>query len=123
MIYGLRHQEAGPSPFTPYSNVDQPLAGDSIAGTAYSIIGWAFGTSDIKDVAMLVDGTVAGHATYGSQLQGFENSFPHHPENVGFTWVMDTTKFSNGAHTIVLRITDANGNVAIHPTIPVTITN
>jgi hypothetical protein len=123
VIYGLRHQETGASPFTPYTNVDQPVAGDSIRGTEYQIIGWAFGTSDIEDVAVLLDGTVAGHATYGSQLQGFENSFPHHSENVGFTYVMDTTKFSNGAHTIELRITDANGNMAIHPTIPVTIAN
>ena len=123
VIYSLRHQETGPSPFTPWTNVDQPGAGDSIRGTAYSISGWAFGTSDIEDVEVLADGAVAGHATYGSQLQGFENFFPHHSENTGFSYVMDTTKFSNGAHTIVLRVTDANGNVAVHPTIPVTIAN
>ena len=51
------------------------------------------------------------------------NSFPHQSEDVGSSYVMDTTKFSNGAHNIVLQILDANGNLAIHLTTPVVIAN
>jgi len=70
------------------------------------------------------DGTVVGTATHGLSRPDFPDFFPHISNiDVGFQYFLDTTKYSNGPHDIVVEITDANGNLAIQPTAHVTIKN
>jgi len=124
IVYELRHQETNPSPFTPRSYVEEPQSGDTLSGSGALIVGWAFGTSDITRVDVLVDGMVVGTATHGLSRSDFPAFFPHISNtNVGFQYFLDTTKYSNGAHDIVVEIVDVNGNLAILPTAHVTTMN
>jgi len=87
------------------------------------VAGWAFAISSVSEIEVLVDGMVAGSATYGINLPGFSSSFPEHSEDTGFRFLLDTTRFSNGAHELLLRISDASGKIAILPPAQVNIVN
>src|ERR1700693_2942689 len=65
ILYEMRHQETNPSPFTAVSYLEEPQSGDTLSGPGALVGGWAFGTSDITRVDVLVDGTVVGTATHG----------------------------------------------------------
>jgi hypothetical protein len=124
ILYEMRRQETNPSPFTAVSYLEEPQSGDTLSGPGALVGGWAFGTSDITRVDVLVDGTVVGTATYGLSRPDFPAFFPHISNtNVGFQYFLDTTKYSNGPHDIVVKIVDANGNLAIQPTAHVTTKN
>jgi hypothetical protein len=66
-------------------------------------------------------GTLAGSATYG--IPRPDVVFPNLQTNVGFTFSLNTALFANGNHTVEVRVTDTNGNVAISPDQPVSIQN
>jgi hypothetical protein len=124
VIYALRDQEVRPSPFTALGNLEVPQTGDALSGTRAEVGGWAFGTSSVKNVQVLVDGILVGTATYGTYRPDIPANFPYEPDsNVGFDYFLDTTGFANGPHGVVVRVTDGNGNVAILPTAQVTINN
>jgi len=49
--------------------------------------------------------------------------WPHAPSDIAFQYSLDTTKYTNGEHFVVVKATDTSGNVAIFPKIPVHIEN
>ena len=123
VIYALRGQEVRPSPFTALANLEVPQTGDTVSGRA-EVGGWAFGTSSVKKIEVLVDGALVGTANYGTDRPDIPANYPNEPDrNVGFDYFLDTTGFANGPHGFVVRVTDGNGNVAILPTAQVTINN
>ena len=77
----------------------------------------------VAKVEVLVDGTAAGTATYGSSRTDIATVFPNAPANAGFTYSLDSTTFSNGAHILNIQVTDATGNVAILANDAVTVSN
>ena len=50
-------------------------------------------------------------------------AFLNAPLNCGFSYSLDTAKYSNGRHTLNVRVTDTSGNVAVFPTVAVTVSN
>lgn len=122
-IYELHTQQSGSSPFPPLGFFGPPLTGDTLRGNAALLQGWAWSLSGITSVDVFVDGSQVGSATYGTSRPDVSTIFPGAPSNVGFQYSLDTTKFSNGSHTIVVKATDVTGKVATFATTQVTISN
>jgi len=124
IIYELRHQETSPSPFTAIGIVELPQPGETLRGTQATVGGWAFGSSPIKEVTIYVDGILIGKSQYGTNRPDIPAAYPGESNpNVGFGSLLDTTKFANGAHSLVVQAIDANGNLTIFPTITFNIDN
>jgi N-acetylmuramoyl-L-alanine amidase len=66
---------------------------------------------------------LAGSANYGGSRPDVANDWPHAPTNIGFSFSLNTTTYTNGLHVISVRATDTSGNVAVLPDVPVTVQN
>ena len=101
-------------------SLDNPLPGATIKGTQ-NIYGWFLDASGVANIDVLVDGTVVGQAIYGDARPDVKKSFPQFNNgNAGFHYTLDTTKYSNGPHTVTIRVTGKNGRVLTLPTSTVT---
>lgn len=97
---------------------DQPAFGDINSPTNYQYIdgdfqvfGWADDTQGVASLDLDVDGVVVGHPTYGL----FRPDVPPLDPRVGtayagFSFLLDTTTLSNGAHDIVIYVNDRIGH-------------
>jgi hypothetical protein len=123
IIYTL-HQGPPPADISaPFQNIDQPSAGNTISGVT-TVSGWAFDDTQVSKVEILMDGISDGVAQYGQPRPDVANTFPNvAPVNVGFTYALATTKFSNGQHILNVRATDSSNNVAISPDVMVIVAN
>ncbi len=79
--------------------------------------------SQVASVTVLVDGSVVASATLGISRPDVTAIFPDAPTNTGFQYSLDTTKFPNGSHAIIVKASDVNGKVATFKTAQVTISN
>jgi hypothetical protein len=120
-IYALHAEQTDGSPLPPLAFFDLPAKDSTISGTA-KVEGWAWGLSPITHVDVFVDGTLIGNATYGLQ-RDVTSVFPGAPAEVGYEYWLDTTKLSNGPHTLLVKIVDQAGHVATMPTRAVTVSN
>ncbi len=94
----------------PIGCIDTPTNGSTISGIN-TVRGWFLDSYGVQKVEVLVDGNVVGTATYGDQRNDVYNVFPsYNTTNGGYHYGLDTTKLSNGTHTIVIRET-GNNNV------------
>jgi len=107
---------------TPVTTLDTPVPNQQLSGT-FNVAGWAFDDTAVAKVDVYVDGTLAGTATYGIPRPEVAQDWPNAPQNVGFTFSLNTATFANGNHLIQVRATDTNGNVAVLPGVPVSIQN
>jgi hypothetical protein len=123
IIYELRHEQTAPSRYSPWGFLEEPTSGATISGNGVLVGGWVVGTSPVTDVQVVVDGAAVGIATYGISRPGVVEAMPGQTANAGFEYALDTTKFSNGAHTVTIKATDTNGNIAIFPTCHVSVSN
>lgn len=114
IVYQLRQSLNIPDIFAPFENVDQPSSSSTLSGLT-SVTGWAFDDVKVAKVEILIDGVVAGTANYGSPRPDVQQVFPSAPVNVGFTYSLDTTRYTNGPHTLNVRATDSSGNVGLTP--------
>ena len=122
MVYDLHNRITVNDTITPFGGVDQPQPNAPLSGKV-DVMGWAFDDSAVDKVNVYVDGVLAGTATYGSSRPDIPIAFPNAPENVGFTFALDTHPYPNGSHTIEVRAFDPTGNIAVFPPIPVMIQN
>jgi len=122
IIYDLHQRLTAPAIFTPIGSTDVPAGGNTITGVA-TVSGWTFGTVPVAKVEILVDGTVDGTASYGSPRPDVATGYPGVPVNIGFSYPLNTTRYSNGLHTLNVRATDSSGNVAILRNVQVTVAN
>jgi hypothetical protein len=63
-------------------------------------------------ITVYVDGVPIGHPTYNQPRQDIEDLFPNYANTngaVGFFYI-DTTKYSNGLHTIQWLVIDNQGH-------------
>jgi hypothetical protein len=95
--------------------IDSPAPGAMLSGTA-TVSGWAIDNSvsvgtAIAGVVIKVDGNVVGNATSGTSRSDVCTAYPSRPgcPNVGFTYALDTTKLTPGAHTLTAVATDSDG--------------
>jgi len=79
--------------------------------------------SKVTDVSVFVDGAFVDHAMYGLPKPEIKDTYPDAPINIVFVYALDTTKFSNGNHSVTVKATDANGKVATYPNAHVTVSN
>ncbi len=92
----------------PFGTIDTPGQGATISGNAYVNFGWALTQSgynipvDGSTITVMVDGVAVGHPTYNQYRSDIANFFPGLANSngaVGFFY-LDTTKLTNGVHTI-----------------------
>jgi hypothetical protein len=121
-IYALQSQPQGPSPLPAFGNVDLPNDGDTISGSE-SLEGWGWALSGMASVDVFVDGSRAGPASIGLPRPDIPNAFPGAPGDTGFQYSLDTTKLSNGSHSIVVKATDKIGHVSTFAGRQVTVSN
>ena len=102
----------------PFGTIDTPEQGATVSGSAYVNFGWALGAQNNviptngSTITVFIDGVPVGRPQYGFQRSDIETLFPGHANTssaVGF-YVIDTTKLSNGVHTIAWGVADAAGN-------------
>jgi hypothetical protein len=96
-------------------HIDSPVTGTMVTG-AVAVSGWALDNistvgSAIGSVQVLVDGVVAGSATYGVSRPDVCTAYPGRPgcPDVGFTYQLNTTSLGSGPHTIAVSATDTDG--------------
>ncbi|MDQ0199331.1 N-acetylmuramoyl-L-alanine amidase [Neobacillus ginsengisoli] len=100
--------------------VDNPVSGTTLNGTK-NVSGWFLDASGVANIDVLVDGTVAGQASYGDARPDVQKAFPvFNNGNAGFHFTLDTTKFNVGQHTVTIRETGTNGHVTTLPGCTVT---
>jgi hypothetical protein len=78
--------------------------------------GWALDNVGIAKIEVLIDGQKTGDAIYGLSRPDIAavwgTAFPN-AWNSGFSFVLDTTKFTTGEHTLALRLLDAASNATV----------
>jgi hypothetical protein len=77
--------------------------------------GWALDNVGVVLLEVIIDGQKVGEATYGQSRPDVALNWGTFPNavNSGFRFTFDTTKFSNGEHTLSVRLVDAAGNVTV----------
>jgi hypothetical protein len=102
----------------PFGSIDTPGPGDTISGSAFVNFGWALTPvpaaipADGSTIMVMVDGAPLGHPTYNQYRSDIANEFPGYANSngaIGF-FSLDTTKMSNGLHTIAWSISDSAGH-------------
>ncbi len=122
VIYDLHNHIAVADIMAPLAVVEEPLANSLISGKV-DVSGWALDDTAVSNVDVYVDGALAGNATYGGSRPDVGNDFPHASAAIGYGFLLDTSQYGNGAHTIEVRVLDSSGHLAILQHVPVTIQN
>lgn len=100
----------------PFGTIDTPGNGDIVSGTVVNF-GWALAPPpamiplDGSTIDVLVDGALVGHPTFGFARSDIDSLFPGYANSgkaVGF-FMLDTTAFANGLHTIAWIVHDNRG--------------
>lgn len=95
--------------------LDNPIFGSTLRGTQ-NVRGWFVIPSGVANIEVLVDGSVAGQATYGDERSDVQEVYPEYNNgNSGFHYALDTTRFSDGLHTVTIRVSSKNGIVTTMP--------
>ena len=87
--------------------------------------GWALDNVGIVQIEVLVDGQKVGEAIYGlsrPDIGAAWGTFPNAGRS-GFSFQIDTTKVSNGEHTVAVRLLDAAANATLVGTRAVVVQN
>jgi YD repeat-containing protein len=117
-------------PALPWADIDVPASGATLSGTT-TISGWALeglnavGPNPISSVAILVDGTEVGSATYGLSRPDVCAALPGRPgcPNVGWSYNLNISLLAGGSHALKVVATDSAGNTGANQvtvtTIPV----
>jgi hypothetical protein len=108
----------------PFGGLETPGYNSTLNNIATGT-GWALDNIAVATVEVLVDGQKVGEATYGQPRPDIATVWGNFPNsaNSGFTFSLDTTKFSNGDHTLAVRALDAAGNATLIGTRRVTLQN
>src|SRR5947199_1003 len=103
--------------------IDNPASGTTLLGTK-NVSGWFLHASGVANIEVLVDGAVAGQAVYGDTRPDVKNAFPqYNNRNAGFHFTLNTTKYTDGLHTVTIKETGKNGLVKTLPNSTITIQN
>ncbi len=103
--------------------IDTPKNGSVIKGNT-TLSGWFLDQTGVSRIEILVDGQTAGTATYGSSRLDVQKVYPQYQNaNSGYQYLLDTTKMTDGAHTLTVREIGMDGTITILPDVKVTVQN
>lgn len=95
----------------PFGHFDGEVGGGNAGTGSIGLVGWALADDGVRAVDIFVDGVPAGRAGYGRNRPGVTRSFPGFPDSdaAGFGFMLDTTRYLNGLHTVEARVTSKSG--------------
>jgi hypothetical protein len=102
----------------PFGTIDTPDQGGTVSGSSFVNFGWALTqnpnciATDGSTMTVTVDGVTLGHPAYNNFRNDIATSFPglcNSGGAIGF-YILDTTKLSNGVHTIGWLVYDNVGH-------------
>ena len=103
----------------PFGTIDTPQAGEVVSGAHYVNFGWAVTPNpanvvpkDGSTLWVFIDNQPVGHPVYNNTRSDISSLFPGLQNSngaVGYFYI-DSTKLSNGLHTIAWSVQDSAGN-------------
>lgn len=102
----------------PFGNIDTPAQGATISGSSYTNFGWVLTPRpntipfDGSTITVWIDGAPVGRPVYNMPRKDIEMLFPGLNNSKGAVgcFILDTTKYANGIHTISWSVKDNAGN-------------
>lgn len=102
----------------PFGTIDTPTQGGTASGTAFVNFGWALTPqpynipSNGSTINVFIDDKPVGHPVYNFPRGDIESLFPGYANTNGAVgyFKIDTTKLTNGLHTISWGVTDSAGH-------------
>jgi hypothetical protein len=102
----------------PFGAIDSPSQGGTASGNSYINWGWVLTPqpnsilTDGSTINVFVDGFNLGHPIYNIYRADIANFFPGYSNTNGAAgyFILDTTSYENGVHTIQWTATDDAGN-------------
>jgi len=102
----------------PFGTIDTPAQGGTASGNAYLNFGWVLTQNpsivpiDGSTIAVVVDGQIVGHPAYNNFRSDIASLFPGYMNSGGAVGIyyLDTSKLSNGVHTISWSVFDNAGH-------------
>ena len=92
--------------FPAFGYIDTPSDYQFINGI-FNVFGWAFDFNGVQRVEVDVDGQVVGTATFGLFRPDVPRNDPRAPSNnLGFSFLLDTTRLSDSEHDLVIYVVD-----------------
>jgi hypothetical protein len=102
----------------PFGAIDTPVQGGSASGSSYINWGWVLTpqpnsvAEDGSTIDVWIDGVKVGHPTYNIYRSDIASLFPGYANSDGAVgyFIIDTTAYSDGVHTIQWTARDSGGN-------------
>jgi hypothetical protein len=102
----------------PFGAIDTPLQGGVASGTNFIVWGWALTPMpnripfDGSTIDVWIDGKNVGHPVYNLYRSDIATLFPGYSNSNGAVgyFVLDTTQYENGIHTIQWTVKDSADN-------------
>jgi len=102
----------------PFGAIDTPRQGGTASGRVYINLGWVLTPmpnmipADGTTINVWIDGILSGHPTYNLYRQDIAAIFPGYAnsDHAGGRFILDTTAYKNGLHTISWTAADNAGN-------------
>jgi hypothetical protein len=102
----------------PFGTIDRPGQGENVYGSTFMNFGWVLTPLpntipiDGSTIHVWVDGVPLGNPVYNQYRDDIAELFPHHNNSGGAqgSFILDTTQYENGVHTIQWTATDDAGN-------------
>jgi Leucine-rich repeat (LRR) protein len=103
----------------PFGAIDTPVQGGTASGSGFVNWGWALTPApnkipiDGSTIDVWIDGVNIGHPTYNIYRSDIASFFPNYANSNGAVgyFYLDTTKYTNGVHTIQWTAADNAGNI------------
>ena len=101
----------------PFGTIDSPAPGEVVSGSSYVVTGWALTPQPYKvaesgkDVWVGIDGAWLANPSYNTFRSDIAALFPTFANSGGsaVNYTLDTTRLSNGMHSIAWLVTDIAG--------------
>ncbi len=101
----------------PFGTIDTPLQGQTVSGTIVNF-GWALAPQPYviptngSTIGVYVDGAYVGQPVYNNFRADIAGLFPGYANTAGPVgyFMLDTTRYANGVHTIAWLVRDSVGN-------------
>jgi hypothetical protein len=111
-----------PDILPPFGSLDVPFANQTV-DAILPVAGWALDNTAVARVEVLVNGAFVGVASYGLSRPDVATVYPHAPQQIGFSYPLDTRRLPNGVHQVSVRAVDTAGNLSVFPAVSMVVQN